>query len=61
LPNAVTNEELEEKLKTNINVLDVRETAVFAFGHILNGIWPFAFSFVLIPYLLQLKKDFKIL
>jgi TusA-related sulfurtransferase/rhodanese-related sulfurtransferase len=37
-PNVVSNEDLERKLGTDIFVLDVRETAEFAFGHIPNAI-----------------------
>ncbi|MCM3603285.1 sulfurtransferase TusA family protein [Robertmurraya korlensis] len=39
-PNIVTNEELQSKLETNENlmVLDVRETAEYAFNHIPNAI-----------------------
>jgi rhodanese-related sulfurtransferase/TusA-related sulfurtransferase len=36
-PNVVSNEELQKKLNTDIIVLDVRETAEFAFGHIPNA------------------------
>ena len=36
-PNIVSNEDLERKLNTDISVLDVRETAEFAFGHIPNA------------------------
>lgn len=36
--NIVSNEGLEQKLGTNIIVLDVREEAEFAFGHIPNAI-----------------------
>jgi rhodanese-related sulfurtransferase/TusA-related sulfurtransferase len=39
-PNVVTNEELQSKLEANENmmVLDVRETAEYAFNHIPNAI-----------------------
>lgn len=39
-PNVVTNEELQSKLEVNENmvVLDVRETAEYAFNHIPNAI-----------------------
>ncbi len=39
-PNVVTNEELQSKLEANENmiVLDVRETAEYAFNHIPNSI-----------------------
>ena len=37
-PHVVSNQDLERKLGTDITVLDVRETAEFAFGHIPNAI-----------------------
>jgi TusA-related sulfurtransferase/rhodanese-related sulfurtransferase len=36
-PNVISNDDLEKKLNTDIIVLDVRETADFAFGHIPNA------------------------
>jgi rhodanese-related sulfurtransferase/TusA-related sulfurtransferase len=36
--NVVSNEELEKKLADNITILDVREAAEYAFGHIPNAV-----------------------